>query len=127
MKAIYQLNELPGNGVMVTVEGTVVRLLFDFEKHVSPEEEDAPVDLYDCESVDVRSGRSYGDIVSAIVGDRYPYDKAQAVMANHEYANDSESGLDESKRQEYLAEYSAYQDWRKHAKEIAKKVLDVIG
>ena len=117
---------LPGNGVVAKVEGGVVRLLFDFEKHV-PVEEGTAGNLYDCESVDVTSGRSYGDIVGAIVNDRYTSDDVQAIMANHEEAKDSASPLDDDKRAEYLAEYGAYQEWRKHAKEVARKVLDIIG
>lgn len=121
MKANYQMEELPKNGVQVTVEGALLRLLFDFSQ-AEPREGEETSDTYNCESVDV-SGRSYGDIVSAIVNDHYSADDVQAIMANYAEALDSSSDITAEKRAEYLAEYEGYQAWRKHAKEIAHKVV----
>ena len=88
---------LPQNGVQVTLEGPLVRLLFDFTPAtpVLEDGEEAPDDLFDCESVDT-TDRSYGGIVSAIINDRYSQDRVQAI------------------------EYHDFQDYREHAKTVAR-------
>jgi len=121
MKASYQMTALPQSGVQVTIEGALMRLLFDFSQ-AEPREGEEATDIYDCESVDV-NGRTYGDIVSAIVNDRYSNDAVQAIMANYAEALDSSSDITPEKRAEYLEEYEDYQTWRKHAKEIASEVV----
>lgn len=122
MRTTYQLDNIPENGVKITLEGPLVRILFDFDK-VSQTNEEGPHadDLYYCESVDV-NGRGYGNIVSAIVNDRYSSDDNQALIANYDLAKDQSSAISDEKRQEYIQEYIAYQSWRVHAKEIAKIV-----
>ena len=127
MKAVYHLLTVPQSGVRVTIEGMLVRLLFDITPAtlVIQEGEEAPTDLYDCESVDA-VGRGHDDIVSAIINDRYPSDKVQAVMANFANAQDQNSDLTQAKREEYLAEYAAYQAWRAHAKQIATIAVSLI-
>lgn len=126
MKANYQMQEIPESGVQVTIEGTLVRLLFDFSKPDSEGGDTPAEDIYDCESVDVR-GRGYGDIVAAIVNDRYNSDSVQAIMANYAEAIDAESDIEADKRTEYVAEYNEYQSFRKHAKDIAHKVIELIN
>lgn len=121
MKASYQMTELPQSGVQVTVEGAILRLLFDFSQ-ATPAEGEVTTNIYNCESVDV-NGRTYGDIVSAIVNDRYSADEVQAIMANYAEALDGSSDITAEKRAEYLAEYEDYQTWRKHAKEVAHTVV----
>lgn len=121
MKASYQMTALPQSGVQVTIEGALMRLLFDFSQ-AEPREGEESTDIYDCESVDV-NGRTYGDIVSAIVNDRYSSDAVQAIMANYAEALDSSSDITPEKRAEHLEEYEDYQTWRKHAKEIASEVV----
>ena len=121
MKASYQMTELPQSGVKVTVEGAILRLLFDFSQ-ATPAEGEVATDIYNCESVDV-NGRTYGDIVSAIINDRYSADEVQAIMANYAEALDGSSDITAEKRAEYLAEYEDYQTWRKHAKEVAHTVV----
>lgn len=130
MKANYQMADLPQNGVQVTVEGKMVRLLFDFVKceHNSENEsasDDDDNDYYDCESVDV-CGRTYGELVSGIMNDRYNSDSVQAIMANYAEAIDSESDITPEKRAEYISEYEQYQSYRKHAKEIARIAVELI-
>lgn len=112
---------LPQNGVQVTLEGPLVRLLFDFTPAtpVIEDGEEAPDDLFDCESVDT-TDRSYGGIVSAIINDRYSPDSVQAILANCQNAIDPESSLDAEKRAEYLQEYHDFQDYREHAKTVAR-------
>lgn len=127
MKANYQIIELPQSGVQTTIEGNLLRILFDFKKYEvkTDDETEAPNDIYDCESVDV-NGRTYGEIVSAIINDRYNNDSVQAIMANYEDAKDESSPISEEKREEYIYEYNLYQNFRKHAKEIAKIAVEQI-
>ena len=124
MKALCQLSELPQSGVRISVEGALLRLQFDFSE-AEPLEGEVTTDIYNCESVDV-NGRTYGDIVSAIVNDRYSADEVQAIMANYAEALDGSSDITAEKRAEYLAEYEAYQACRKHAKEIAAQVVSTL-
>ena len=127
MKASYQMSVLPQSGVQATIEGALLRLLFDFSKPEPKEGEESEDenDIYDCESVDVK-GRGYGDIVSAIMNDRYSSDSVQAIMANYADALDGSSDLKPEKRAEYIDEYDAYQQYRRHAKSIANTVLTLI-
>lgn len=127
MKANYQISELPQSGVQTTIEGNLLRILFDFKKSEvkTDDETEAPNDIYDCESVDV-NGRTYGEIVSAIINDRYTSDSVQAIMANYEDAKDESSPISEEKREEYIYEYNMYQVFRKHAKEVAKIAVEQI-
>lgn len=128
MKAQYTIDVLPQSGVKVKLEGMLLRLLFDFTpaEPVQEEGEEAPENLYNCESVDV-NGRSKGEIISAIINDRYTPDAYQAILANYELAKDSRSGISSEKKAEYLAEYQAFQTWRTHAKEIAAIVVSLIA
>lgn len=127
MKANYQIIELPQSGVQTTIEGNLLRILFDFKKAEvkTDDETEAPNDIYDCESVDV-NGRTYGEIVSAIINDRYNNDSVQAIMANYEDAKDESSPISDDKRDEYIYEYNLYQNFRKHAKEVAKIAVEQI-
>lgn len=129
MKTLYQLDSVPQSGVKITLEGNLLRLLFDIEPFTPPVEEEGrevPTDLYQCESVDVE-GRSKAAIISAIMDDKYSPDAYQAILANYELAKDSKSGISAAKKAEYLAEYQAFQEWRSHAKEIATIVVSLIA
>jgi len=131
MKTNLQTSGIPEGGVLVICEGLLTRLFFDFEAETVPQDgtaQDGTAQdmLYGCENVDVRS-RSYGAIVSAIVNDRYGSDAVQAVLSNYEEARDADSGLAEEKRAEYLSEYAAFQSWRTHAKEVARKAVALLA
>ena len=120
---------LPANGVRVITEGALVRIHFDFEQAVpaaADNGEEAPADLYNCESVDIYSRRK-GDIIAAIVSERYSSDQVQAVIANYEEAKDPEAEISAEKREEHLSEYAAFQAWRKRAKEVAAMVIAEIA
>lgn len=125
MKTQKHIAVIPASGVEVVVEGTLTRLFFDFTDPEPREEEELPADLKVCESIDVE-GQSYGQMVSAIINDRYSSDDNQALTANYEMAKDPDSSLSEEKRAEYLAEYAAYQNWRAHAKAIARTAVTEI-
>lgn len=125
MKTQKQIAQIPASGVEVVLEGNLTRLFFDFTDPQPREEEELPADLKVCESIDVY-GRDYGRLVSGIINDRYTADTNQALTANYELAKDPDSGLSDEKRAEYLAEYAAYQEWRAHAKAIAKLAVTEI-
>lgn len=125
---------VPESGIMCKEEGSILRVYFDIEPHVpvvsenepEHEQDESVAPMYVCENVDVE-GRTYGDIVSAIVNDRYSADDVQALQANFIEAKDPESQLTDEKREEYLTEYSTFQAWRKKAKEIANTVLEILS
>lgn len=129
MKCNYEFQAIPESGIIAYPEGDIIRIFFDITpaQPVSSESEsgeDADENqTYDCNQVDVY-GRSYGDIVSAIVSDKYSNDEVQAIIANYTEAMDEESDLPDEKREEYLTEYSEFQQWRKHAKAVATVVLE---
>lgn len=125
MKTQKQIAQIPASGVEVVLEGNLTRLFFDFTDPQPREEEELPADLKVCESIDVY-GRDYGRLVSGIINDRYTADTNQALTANYELAKDPDSGLTDEKRAEYLAEYAAYQEWRAHAKAIARLAVTEI-
>lgn len=114
----------PSDNVMTEVEGNLLRVYFDFQKEEHKEDDapDAP-DQFSCQQVDVVGRHGYGEIVNAIMNDKYTPDQVQAIMFNHELAKDEESDITEEKRTEYISEYQALQQYRAHAKEIASLVL----
>lgn len=121
MKAYSDFNGVVPEGVQVTVEGSLVRLFFDYAKNEITVEGEKHEQLV-CENVNA-TGRTYEELVSAIVTDRYSADRREAVFANYEEAKDEASELTEVKRAEYLKEYFDFQAWRKRAKEVANEVL----
>lgn len=131
MKCNYQFPTVPDSGIIAYPEGSILRVFYDITPaplvpRESEEEENEDADIpqtYDCNQVDVQ-GRTYNDIVSAIVSDKYSNDDVQAIIANYTEVMDEDSDIDEEKREEYISEYSDYQQWRKHAKAIANEVLE---
>lgn len=113
--------EIP-QGVEIIKEGTLVRLFFDFEK-IDQEIDGEVIENLVCENVDV-IGESYDQIVGAIICDKYDMNKREAIMSNYEDAKDANSDITEEKRTEYVNEYTLFQAYRKHAKEIAKEVVN---
>lgn len=63
----------------------------------------------------------YENIIAAIVNARYSSDDVTAITLNHLLTMHNEA--EEDKKDEYVSEYNALQEWRKKAKEIAKEVL----
>lgn len=131
MKCNYQFPTVPESGIIAYPEGEILRIFCDItpaqtapaeSEDGSDEDADIP-QTYDCNQVDVH-GRTYSDIVSAIVSDKFSNDDVQAIIANYTEVMDENSEVDDDKREEYLSEYAEYQQWRKHAKSIATKVLE---
>lgn len=128
MKCYMNERQMPQDDLEVVPDNGLLRIYFDFEKiEVSAGDVQHPektMPMVRCENVDVPTGRSdYGGIVSAIINDRYTADDVQAMVANYEAAKDPDGEIPTDKREEYLNEYAAFQSWRAHAKEIAKKVI----
>ena len=137
MKIQCTMAVLPKDNVKVSVSGNYLQVAYDFVR-IEQKEEDANDSMHmvvenSCqgEYIELRGGiRSYDAIASAIIEDKYPSDKMDAIRLNFELAKNSDVAsisLDDSKRKEYIAEYKAMQEWRIHAKEIARKAVDLIN
>jgi hypothetical protein len=126
MRAIGQFNAIPESGVIAERDGEYLMIEFDFEQY-KPQDETQEVaeNTYAMEYVTHKGETDYGKIVSAIINDKYSTDDVQAIIANYEEARSAEEPSE--KEQEYLAEYAEYQEWRRHAKEIAKIVIAMKG
>jgi hypothetical protein len=126
MKVFTNLaNGIPTDGFKVVEEGSLLRIYFDYNKEESVTEEDGTTidDNYSCENVDIDGKRDYSSIVAAIVSSKYSNDDVTAIIANKALADDSTSDITDAKRTEYQTEYTNFQTWRSHAKEVADKVI----
>lgn len=68
---------------------------------------------YEGSLIEISGSPDYGTIVTAVIRDRYTQSQVEAIVLN---GSDTE---------EHAAEFTALQDWRKYAKEIAKEVLNL--
>ena len=126
MKVFTNLaNGIPTDGFKVVEESSLLRIYFDYNKEESVTEEDGTTidDNYSCENVDIDGKRDYSSLVAGIVSEHYSNDDVTAIIANKALADDTTSEITDEKRAEYLAEYTTFQTWRSHAKEIAEKVV----
>lgn len=137
MKIQCTMAVLPKDNVKVSVYGNYLQVAYDFVR-IEQKEEDASESMHmvvanSCqgEYIELRGGiRSYDAIASTIIEDKYPSDKMDAIRLNFELAQNSDVAsisLDDSKRKEYIVEYKEMQEWRIHAKEIARKAVDLIN
>ena len=136
MKTYFDLvGESPKENVSVKVSSDWMRVTYDYVKSSPKKDKEGNVvvgdNAYSAEYIELRGGiRSYDAIASALIEDKYPSDKMDAIRLNFELAQNSDVAsisLDESKRKEYIAEYKAMQEWRIHAKDIARKAVDLIN
>lgn len=68
---------------------------------------------YEWSSVELKQNEwEYGNLVSAIIRERYTADNVEAVILNY---GDGEPEHEQS--------YNELQEWRKHAKQLAKEVF----
>jgi len=137
MKIQCTLVEIPKDNVVVTVDGDYLKVAYDFARieqsgDDSSEAMHMPVEN-SCmgDYIELYGGeRSYDAIVSAIIEDKYPSDKMDAIRLNFELAQNGAVAtieVSDEKCDEYLAEYKAMQEWRIHAKEIARKAVEIIA
>lgn len=121
MKVFEVLEVVPKSGIIVREEGDIIRVFFDIEKQKAETSKSGdvivPDGMYTMENVDVCGARTYDSIVNAIVCDRYPADKMQAIINNH---------LLEGESKEHEAEFAEMQAWRVKAKSVAKEVVTMI-
>lgn len=61
---------------------------------------------------------NYRSLVNSIINTKYDISESFAILLNY---------LDQPEKEEYAAEYKAFQDWRKHAKQYAKEYFDSIA
>lgn len=115
MKAEFDAMPLP-----IIREGNKLRLFFGFEP-VEVEYNGETTTKFRGTNVDVAGDHSYGVLVSAIVRDKYPDDKRDAIFANHEIAKENP---EHEKAETYIAEYNEFQDYRLYAKSVAQSVID---
>lgn len=136
MKTYFDLvGEAPKENVSVKVSSDWIRVTYDYVKSSPKKDKEGNVvvgdNAYSAEYIELRGGiRSYDAIASAIIEDKYPSDKMDAIRLNFELAQNSDVAsisLDDNKRKEYISEYKAMQEWRIHAKEIARKAVDLIN
>jgi hypothetical protein len=126
MKAVGQYDTLPESGVIASREGKSLIVLFDFEKvEKSDDEQYVPENMYSLNSVIFDGATDYSLIISAIINDKYSTDDVQAIIANYTEAIAEQEPTD--KQKEYIEEYKTFQEYRKHAKEIAKAVIEMEG
>ncbi len=122
-----QLDAAPESSVNIVVEGTRLRIYFDYEQDTQTDEDGNAIEnCYKCENVDLVGTRSYGSIISAVVASKYSNDDVTAIMANKGLADDADSDITDEKRTEYLQDYSDFQSWRAHAKEVAKEAIALL-
>lgn len=113
-KTQYQPAEgyvIPSNGVEVINDGADMLIRYDIAE---ADTEEGQPKQYTANEVRVKRSASYGDIVSAIIDDKYSNDEMQAIINNHLLDATSE----------HEAEFADMQSWRSHAKEVAHKVID---
>nr|DAH62772.1 MAG TPA: hypothetical protein [Bacteriophage sp.] len=136
MKIQCTMAELPKDNVKVLVSGNYLQVAYDFVRIEQKSEDSNGMHMMlenSCqgEYIELRGGiRSYDAIVDAIIEDKYPSDKMDAIRLNFELAQNSavaSISWDDSKREEYIAEYKEMQEWRIHAKEIARKAVELIN
>lgn len=130
MKRYYQFPSVPESKIIAFAEGDIVRVFFNIEEAELPVTENDEVEsnnpvIYACEQVDVKGGRTYGEIVAAIVNEKYSADDVQAIIANYAELNNAQplSEISKEKQEEYLIEYNEFQTWRSTAKKVAEQVL----
>lgn len=117
MKEIFQPENgyvIPADGIEVLNEGKTMAVRFDIAKAAPVETEDGMKMEGQYESEFVRLNRAdwnYAGVVNAIVRDKYSESQVEAIILN---------GTD---TEEHAAELTALQNWRKKAKEVAKKVI----
>lgn len=77
----------------------------------------------DNEVIAVEMPFTYPQLVTAIVRHKYGSDQTEAILAN--IISTQTMQVLEEKADEYLNEYTTYNNWRNKAKSIAKEVLGV--
>lgn len=108
---------------LTNIEGRVVRINFDVEESdtvidnangENSDEEPVTKTVYEAYVVRVEQPVTYDRVVSAIINEAYSQDEMQAIINNHILADEDT---------DHETEFNEMQQWRKHAKEIARLVV----
>ena len=112
--------ELPSFEIIQS--GGLYQIMFNFidVEHVDDEGNVSSEKHCRCDVVEVDL-LDYSTIVAAIIRSKYSQDDVEAILSNYQLCKDGEA---ETKCEEYTDKYNAYQDYRVHAKTIAKDVLN---
>lgn len=95
-----------------TQQGAVVYYDEEMTEVVDPET-DVKSKKWNCCYSRFGNHPTYGEIVSAIIGERYSQDAQYAILANYQLDGETE-------------EYLIFQTRRTYAKEVAKQALEVL-
>ena len=95
-----------------TQQGAVVYYDEEMTEVVDPET-DVKSKKWNCCYSRFGNHPTYGEIVSAIIGERYSQDAQYAILANYQLDGETE-------------EYLAFQARRRYAKQVAKAALEVL-
>ena len=108
---LYGLDSEPKRAEL-TQDGAVV--YFDEEKvEVVGAETGEKMEKWNCSYARFGNHPTYGEIVSAIIGERYSQDAQYAILANYQLDGETE-------------EYLMFQTRRTYAKQVAKQALEVL-
>ena len=126
----------PANDVKVVIEGSLMRLYFAYKKELPTSSStssstiingDLREESYSCENIDIDGGgRTYAEIIAAIVNDKYDNNAVQAIIANKALTDDTKNDITDTKRTEYLQEYNDFQIYRETAKTVATKAVAIL-
>lgn len=89
--------------------------LFCFDEQIKNNETNDSV-IYAYEAIRTPLLYTYDLLVSTIIKDKYSDDKMQAIINNY-LLNDGD--------EEHEEKFNEMQEWRKHAKEIAKEIMSL--
>lgn len=95
-----------------TQQGAVVYYDEEMTEVVDPET-DVKSKKWNCCYSRFGNHPTYGEIVSAIIGERYSHDAQYAILANYQLDGETE-------------EYLVFQARRRYAKDVAKAALEVL-
>jgi hypothetical protein len=101
-------------------EGNITRLFFGFNA-VTTTGNGEEHTKYVGHNVDLKGDVTYDSVVSAIIKEQYSDDKKDAIFANRELVRNNPA---HEKADEYTAEYTAFQDWRAYAKDLATQIIN---
>lgn len=108
---LYYIDQQPKRAEL-TQDGAVV--YFDEEKvEVVNDETGEKMEKWNCSYARFGNHPTYGEIVSAIIGERYSTDAQYAILANYQLDGETE-------------EYLMFQKRRTYAKQVAKQALEVL-
>lgn len=102
---------------LYTREGNKALICWNERKETYKDENNRKMTLYRYSYIRVPFPFTYSSIVSAIVKSEYDEDRMQAVINNY---------LANPEDEEHAAEFTAMQNWRAEAKEVAHEVLNTL-